>query len=111
MEEKDLLEAIIPLFGSINMRLDVIEARINNIEINVKNIKDTVKDTEKRIDFMETDVKDTKYKAVNILNDLLSISSDTRKTKLIIENEIKPVFQVMQTMQALKEVHTENIEK
>jgi len=90
MDEKDFIqalrEALSPLFANIDVKLD-------RLENEIKEMKSKVDSMDARIDLMETDVKDTRYKMIDVMNDLLNISSDTRKTKLIVENEIRPVMQ------------------
>jgi hypothetical protein len=92
MDEKDFVqvfkEAFLPLFANLEIKMDRIEKDIKDI----KSKMDGMDRIENRVDFMETDVKDIRYKVIDVMNDLLNISSDTRKTKLIIENEIRPAM-------------------
>jgi len=87
MDEKDFVQALKEAFAPLFINMDI---KVDRIENDIKEIKGRLDSIESRADFMETDVKDIRYKVIDVMNDLLNISSDTRKTKLIIENEIRP---------------------
>ena len=91
MDEKDFVQALKEAFVPLFINMDI---KIDRIENDMKEIKSRLDSIENRVDFMETDVKDIRYKVIDVMNDLLNISSDTRKTKLIIENEIRPGMQM-----------------
>jgi archaellum component FlaC len=107
VSEKDLFvqalkEAFTPLFSSVEARMVDMENALKDIKFSIVNMENRIDSMETRIDYMETDVKDIKYKVVNIAVDLLNSSFDTRKTKLIIENEIKPVIKSLKDGNMIK---------
>ena len=76
-------------------KMDSMENKMDSMENKIDNMETRIDSMETRIDHMETDVKDTKYDVKNMQIQLSSVSYDTRKTKLIVENELRPDIQTL----------------
>ena len=81
-----------------------VKNRLDSVETNIDDMRN-------RIDYMETDVKDTKSNVLNMDGKLFIIGNDTRKTKLIIENEVRPQIRFLYEAQQETHANTRDIPK